>query len=62
MYYDKAGFVARQLAIHAQHPFTKPDQNAPEGPMSNFIVMTNEEVVVQMEAWYDEFVARNSAA
>lgn len=62
VYYDKAGFVARQLAIHAQHPFTKPDPSGPEGPeIANRINMTNEEVVAQMESWYDDFVARNSA-
>ena len=61
VYYDKAGFVARQLAIHAHTPFTKPDPNDPDMiNMGNRVNMTNEEVTAQMEDWYDEFVARNS--
>ena len=53
-------FVTRQLAIHAQVPFTKAvgDAIGPGGEREN---MTTEEVTVQAEAWYDDFVTKNSA-
>jgi hypothetical protein len=56
----KTEFVARQLAIHASSPFTKPvgDAVGPGGEREN---MTTEEVTAQAEAWYDDFVAKNSA-
>ena len=54
----KEALVARQLAIHAHSPMTK---FVGEGsPMSETINMTNEEVTVMVEAWYDDFVAKNS--
>lgn len=56
----KTEFVARQLAIHAQVPFTKAvgDAIGPGGEREN---MTTEEVTAQAEAWYDDFVTKNSA-
>ena len=56
----KTEFVARQLAIHAQVPFTKAvgDAIGPDGELEN---MTTEEVTAQAEAWYDDFVTKNSA-
>jgi len=56
----KEQFVARQLAIHAEFPMTKGvgDEVGPGGEREN---MTEEEVTAQAEAWYDDFVAKNSA-
>ena len=56
----KTEFVARQLAIHAQVPFTKGVGNeiGPGGEREN---MTTQEVTAQAEAWYDDFVTKNSA-
>ena len=56
----KSEFVTRQLAIHAQVPFRKGvgDEIGPGGEREN---MTTEEVTVQAEAWYDDFVTKNSA-
>ena len=56
----KSEFVTRQLAIHAQVPFTKAvgDAIGPGGEREN---MTTEEVTAQAEAWYDDFVTKNSA-
>ena len=55
----KEQFVARQLAIHAQHPGTKPAVEG-QGPGGERVNMTNEEVTTQAQNWYDEFVAKNS--
>lgn len=56
----KSEFVARQLAIHAEVPFTKSgnDESDPDDEREN---MTTEEVTTQAEAWYDDFVTKNSA-
>lgn len=56
----KAEFVTRQLTIHASAPFTKPvnEGAGPDGERTN---MTDEEVTAQAEAWFDDFVAKNSA-
>ena len=56
----KAEFVTRQLTIHAQHPMTKPAVED-SGPGGERVNMTNEEVTTQAQAWYDDFVAKNSA-
>ena len=56
----KEAFVTRQLAIHAHSPMTKP-ANEDAGPMGERVNMTNEEVTSQAQAWYDDFVAKNSA-
>jgi len=52
----KEQFVARQLAIHQQQSFMKPTTEPGVEP----IQMTNEEVVLASESWYDDFVAKNS--
>ncbi len=56
----KEAFVTRQLTIHAQHPMTKPAVEG-AGPGGERVNMTNEEVTAQAQAWYDDFVAKNSA-
>lgn len=56
----KSEFVTRQLAIHTEVPFTKPADGA-VGPDGERVEMTTEEVTAQAEAWYDDFVAKNSA-
>ena len=56
----KSEFVTRQITIHAQYPFKKP-VNGAEMPVGEMVDMTNEEVTAQAEAWYDDFVAKNSA-
>jgi hypothetical protein len=53
----KAELVARQLAIHATTPFMNLSDNPGEEP----VAMTDAEVTAMVEAWYDDFVAKNSA-
>ena len=53
----KEAFVTRQLAIHAHNPMTK---GVPGSVMGDRETMTNEEVTAQAQAWYDEFVTKNS--
>lgn len=50
-------FIARQLAIHAVQPFMN-EEFDPETPPTQ---MTEAEVTTMMGAWYDDFVAKNSA-
>ena len=56
----KEQFVARSLAIHAEFPMTKSNGEG-IGPEAERVEMTTEEVTAQAEAWYDDFVAKNSA-
>ena len=56
----KEAFVTRQLAIHAHSPMTKPAVEG-AGPGGERINLTNEEVTAQAQAWYDDFVTKNSA-
>lgn len=56
----KSEFVTRQLAIHAEVPFTKP-ADGEIGPDGERVEMTTEEVTAQAEAWFDDFVTKNSA-
>jgi len=53
----KQDFVDRQLAIHAESPFLKENEEDPE---ADAVTMTNEEVTAEAEAWYDQFVEDNS--
>lgn len=53
----KADLVARQLSIHATTPF----MTRQEDPNAELVAMTDAEVTAMVEAWYDEFVAKNSA-
>ena len=53
----KSELVTRQLAIHANAPFMNPSDNPGEEP----VAMTDAEVTAMVEAWYDDFVAKNSA-
>lgn len=55
----KSEFVTRQLGIHATSPFTKPATEG-AGPDSERVEMTDAEVTTQAEAWFDDFVAKNS--
>jgi hypothetical protein len=55
----KEQFVARQLTIHASHPFMKPFEPGIEPPTEP-TAMTVEEVTAQAESWYDSFVEQNS--
>jgi hypothetical protein len=55
----KEQFVARQLNIHASHPFMKREELGAE-PGSEPTAMTEAEVTAQAEAWYDSFVEQNS--
>ena len=55
----KAEFTTRQLTIHASNPFTK-SANEGDGPGGERVEMTEAEVTAQAEAWYDDFVAKNS--
>ena len=55
----KEQFVTRQLTIHAQVPMTKPAVEG-QGPGGERVNMTNEEVTAQAQAWYDDFVTKNS--
>jgi hypothetical protein len=50
-------FIARQLAIHAQYPFTDESDLISETPPT---ALTNQQVTDQMGAWYDAFVTKNS--
>ena len=54
---SKENLVQRQLTMHAANPMTKPDSENP-GP-ENRVAMTEAEVRESVEAWYDEFVAKN---
>jgi hypothetical protein len=57
----KEDFVQRCLVIHAQTPIMVPTPGA-EGPSGGMQALTTEaEVRAHAEAWYDAFVARNSA-
>lgn len=55
---SKEDLVQRQLALHATSPMKKPNPENP-GP-ENRIAMTEAEVRTMVEAWYDDFVAKNS--
>ena len=58
----KEQFVTRQLAIHAHTPMTKnADGSIGPQPGVERVNMTNEEVTAVAQAWYDEFVTKNSA-
>ena len=58
----KAEFVTRQLAIHAQFPFlSRAGIGALDDSDIERVEMTTEEVTTQAEAWYDDFVTKNSA-
>ena len=54
--FTKAELVTRQLAIHAAEPFVKMDEEDPSADPTN---MTTAEVTAMVEAWYDDFVAKN---
>lgn len=54
----KEQFISRQLAIHSQHPFTEEPELISETPPTT---LTEQQVTDQMGAWYDAFVAKNSA-
>jgi hypothetical protein len=54
---SKADLVTRQLAIHANTPFIAQQQD----PTAEQVAMTDAEVTAMAEAWYDDFVAKNSA-
>lgn len=54
---SKADLVARQLAIHEIQPFT----SMQEDPSVEPVAMTDSEVTAVVEAWYDEFVAKNGS-
>jgi hypothetical protein len=54
-------FVARQLAIHANHPFRKytgslEQQSEQSGDTDNWSDKTDAEVQLEMEEWYDLYV------
>jgi hypothetical protein len=51
----KEQFVTRQLTIHTSHPFMKMDE-----PGAESVQMTESEVIATSEAWYDDFVTKNS--
>jgi len=50
-------FTQRILNMHAARPMMQPTNNPEEQPTQ----LTNEEVAAVAGAWYDDFVARNSA-
>lgn len=56
--YTKEQFVQRQLTIHASHPFVNRQDSLELEPT----VMTETEVRTMSEAWYDDFVSKNSGA
>lgn len=56
---SKEDLVQRQLAIHAAHPMQKFDGPV-VGTEAEPVIMTNDEVRTMVEAWYDEFVTKNS--
>lgn len=56
----KDQFVTRQLAIHAHTPMKKRTDGL-AGPGGEKVDMTDEDVTAHAQAWYDEFVAKNSA-
>ena len=53
----KADLVTRLLAIHANTPFMTMQTD----PSAELVAMTDAEVTTMTEAWYDDFVAKNSA-
>lgn len=53
----KADLVTRQLAIHTNTPFMTTQTD----PSKELVAMTDAEVTTMTEAWYDDFVAKNSA-
>ncbi len=54
---SKENLVQRQLTMHSANPMKKQD---PENPgFENMVAMTEAEVRESVEAWYDEFVAKN---
>jgi len=55
--FDKEELVQRQLAIHATNPMFKENE---EDPNADRIELTNDEVRLLVEVWYDDFVAENS--
>ncbi len=58
----KEDFVQRCLVIHAQEPIVVSSGPTENAPMGNMQALTTEaEVRTHAEAWYDAFVARNSA-
>jgi len=55
---SKENLVQRQLTMHSANPMKKQD---PENPgFENMVAMTEAEVRESVEAWYEEFVAKNS--
>ena len=55
----KAAFVARQMAIHAHTPMTKPVGDSLAINVER-VIMTDAEVTAEAETWYDYFVDKNS--
>ncbi len=54
---SKENLVQRQLTMHSANPMKKQD---PENPgLENMVAMTEAEVRESVEAWYEEFVAKN---
>lgn len=53
---SKQDLVNRQLAIHAVNPMMKEQ----EDQESDAVAMTEAEVTATIEAWYDNFVEKNS--
>lgn len=55
---SKEDLVQRQLTIHTASPMMEENPDSPGA--ENMIAMTDAEVRAMVEAWYDEFVAKNS--
>jgi hypothetical protein len=58
VFLSKEDLVQRVLTMHASSPMMKMDPENP-GP-DNMVAMTEAEVRTTVEAWYDDFVAKNS--
>lgn len=55
---SKEDLVQRVLTMHATTPMMNVDPGNPES--DNAVAMTEAEVRTMVEAWYDDFVAKNS--
>ena len=58
---SKEDLVQRQLAIHATHPMQKFEDGPALAVDAEPTIMTEDEVRTMVEAWYDQFVSKNSA-
>ena len=57
---SKADLVARQLTIHASHPFMTEEMLDSNGEEIDPVTMTDAQVTADVEAWYDQFVSDHS--